>query len=111
MYCPPGGIGACVRFGTPSYWFSRRSPCQCTVVADSVSLRTVTEIVEPWRTRSVGPGIEPPYPSMENVWSTMSFAIIRTGRATAPPGGTSTTSGRPAGVRSVGSVGIGLISP
>jgi len=43
----------------PSYLFSSRSPCQCTVVSRSPSLVTLTTISEPCWTFSVGPGIEP----------------------------------------------------
>jgi hypothetical protein len=44
---------------TPSYLFSNRNPCQCTVVSMSPSLVTCTTISEPCCTRTVGPGMDP----------------------------------------------------
>ena len=43
MKLPPIGIGCWVSCGTPSYLFSSRSPCQCTVVSRSPSLVTLND--------------------------------------------------------------------
>ena len=54
-----GYFGFCVRFGTPSIAFGRRTPCQCTVVSSPSLFLTTNRSGSPWRTRSSGPGTVP----------------------------------------------------
>src|SRR5436190_1142022 len=94
-------IGFCVSC-VPSKALFRRRPCQWTVASRSPRLVTLIRISAPSATRSVGPGIEPPYPSIRiraspsclatgsmdiSICSSCATSITRVGRASGRPVG------------------------
>jgi hypothetical protein len=104
-------MGAWVSCGTPSYWFSRRRPCQCTVVSRSVSLMTVTTRSVPCRTSRVGPGTEPLYPSMRTAVPRSCLTTGPSRRSNDSPEMSSISGGRPASGRPAVAVGKGSMAP